>query len=233
MSEPRPNELRPPEPHPPAVDPESHPSRFVRVLVADDHSVIPTGCRERLETEPHVVVVGETSRMADLASLAHRVVPRVIVIATEPGPTTVDLVRATCLAAASSEVVVVSTRADEAYVRQSLTAGARAYVGHDDPAVGRAVRAVAAGGAYFSPEVATVLRDGFLRGQGIPIDKLLHRFSDVDRVVLHGLLDGLSNDELAARLALPVDAIRRSRDRVVVLLASANGELAQRSERSA
>jgi DNA-binding NarL/FixJ family response regulator len=226
MSELRPNALREPEPHPPAVDPESHPSRFVRVLVADDHAVVPTGCRARLEVEPHVVVVGETSRMADLAVLAHRMVPRVIVIATEPGPTTIDLVRATCQASAASDVVVVSTRADDVYVRRTLTAGARAYVGHDDPALGRAVRAVAAGGAYFSPEVATVLRDGFLRGGGIAIDRLLHRFSDVDRVVLYGLLDGLSNDELAARLELPADTVQRSRDRVVALLASADGEIA-------
>jgi DNA-binding NarL/FixJ family response regulator len=218
MSEPRPSE-------PPAsgLDLESHPSRFVRVVVVDDHSVVPTGCRARLEAEPNVVVVGETSRSNDLVVLAQRVVPRVIVIATEPGESTIALVHAVCEAAPSSEVVVVSTRADESYVRRSLTAGARAYVRHDDPSVGRAVRAAATGGAYFSPEVADLLRDGFLRGGGVSIDQLLQRFSDVDRVVLHGLLDGQSNDELAARLELPVDAIERARDRVAALLAAADG----------
>jgi DNA-binding NarL/FixJ family response regulator len=218
------SELRTHESQPPVREPERSTSRFVRVLVADDQSVVPTGCRLRLEAEPHVVVVGETSRTADLVSLAHRVVPRVIVIATEPGETTIALIRAASQTAPASDVAVVSTRADEGYVRLSLRAGARAYVRHDDPAIGAAVRAVAAGGAYFSPEVATLLRDGFLRGGGIAIEQLLRRFSDVDRVVLHGALDGRSNDELAARLQLPVDAIHRARSRVVALLASVDGE---------
>ena len=220
------SELPPPDsPDSPVADPERQESRFVRVVVADDQSVVRGGCRARLETEPHVVVVGETSRMADAAALARRVVPRVVVIATAADDTTIDLVRAVAGAAPSSEVVVVSARDDEAYVRRSLVAGARAYVRHDDPAVGRAVRAVAVGGAYFSPEVAMLLRDGYLRGGGVAIDRLLRRFSDVDRVVLHGLLDGLSTGELAARLRLSPETIERARDRVVALLASADGEI--------
>jgi DNA-binding NarL/FixJ family response regulator len=217
-------EPRPREPQPPAVDPERHASRFVRVLVADDQTVVPIGCRERIEAESHVVVVGETSRTADLVSLARRVVPRVVLIALEPGPMTLDLVRATCEVAPGSDVVVVSTRADEAYVRRSLTAGARAYVQDDDPAIGRAVRAVAAGGAYFSPDVARLLREGFLRGGGIAVERLLRGFSEVDRAVLHGLVDGRSPEELAGTLQLSVDTVDRCRDRIVVLLASGDGD---------
>jgi DNA-binding NarL/FixJ family response regulator len=218
-------ELRAPEIRSTAGDVESQASRFVRVLVADDQSVVQSGCRLRLETEPHVVVVGETSRTDDLVGLARRVVPRVIVVAMRSDQTTIELVGSIGQAAPASDVVVVSTRADEAYVRQCLTAGARAYVRHDDPAIGRAVRAVAAGGAYFSPDVAALLRDGFLRNGGISIDRLLRQFSDLERAVLRGLLAGLSSKDLAEGLDRPVDAIHRSRDRIAALLATADADL--------
>jgi DNA-binding NarL/FixJ family response regulator len=215
-------ELREPVLDGTTVDGDVQASRFVRVLVADDQSVVPTGCRLRLDGEPRVVVVGETSRPHDVVGLARAVVPRIVLIATAPGDATVALVRATCAAARRSDVVVVSSRTDADYVRRCLDAGARGFVDGDDPAVGPAIRAVAGGGAYFSPQVATLLRDGFVRRGGVPIDHLLHGFDDLDRAVLRGVLAGRSTEDLAADLSRPVAAIERRRARIVARLASAD-----------
>jgi DNA-binding NarL/FixJ family response regulator len=191
--------------------------RFVRVLVAEDPSV-PGSCRSRLASEPHVIVVGDSGRMEELPAVTARVVPRVVVIATTPvGPTTLDVVRAVC--AATADVVLVSTRTDEPSIRRALEAGVRGYALHDDEGLGSAVRAVAAGGAYFSPDVASVLRAGYLRAAGVPVDRLLTRLTAIERVMLRGLVEGLTNRELAIRLGLPIRSIDGCRARIAAKVA--------------
>jgi DNA-binding NarL/FixJ family response regulator len=198
-------------------------SRFVRAVLADDRWLLPE-CRVRLEREPQVSIVEETGRLADVASIVRSVRPRVVVIATAlADPEAIDVIRATRDVAPVTEVVLVSTRTDEGWVRLSLQAGARAYAVHDDPDIGRAVRAVAAGGAYFSPVVATLLRVGYLRGAGLPIDGLLACLTDADQSVLRALLDGLTSSEIAARLGVSATAVDACRARIVTILAARDG----------
>jgi DNA-binding NarL/FixJ family response regulator len=116
-------------------------------------------------------------------------------------------------------VILLAARADEPYVRMMLEAGARGYVAPDDPALGRAVRALAMGGAYFSPNVATVVRRGYLR-RGWPVAALLGPLTETEREVLSGLVQGQTLREIGTRLHLSLTALHACRCHIAETLAS-------------
>jgi DNA-binding NarL/FixJ family response regulator len=191
----------------------------VRVAVTADSSELVEASRATLAREPHVVVAGASPGLGDVGPLARRLMPRVIVVATgSRDPAVVTAIRATREAAPAAAVVVLTARGDEPYVRMVLEAGTRGYVSLDDPDLGRAVRAVASGGAYFSPDVARVVRRGYLRRGGLSIRALLDRLTDAEREVLRGLVHGETTREIGARLHLSTPALAGCRRHIVAAL---------------
>lgn len=202
----------------------ARPAESVRVFVAGEHGSLSRGSRASLTAEPHVVVVGETGGFDDAPALARQLVPRVVVLATASSdPAIVSTIRASRTAQPTPEIVLVAQRADEPYVRLALEAGVRGYVLPDDPYVGRAVRAVAAGGAYFSPDVAAVIRRGYLRRGGVSIHSLLQGLTDAERAVLTFLVQGRSIDQIGAELGLSAAALLTCRRRIAENLAAHGG----------
>jgi DNA-binding NarL/FixJ family response regulator len=191
--------------------------RRARVLLVDDGTVVPGGCRAALEREPRLLV----DAPGDPCGLGTRGAgsePGVVVLAMDACD--VPAVRE---AAAMAPVLVVSKRRDAGFVRRTLEAGARGFVLHDDSHLGSAVRDVADGGAYFSPEVANWLREGYLEGPVLPIDGVLARLDETERAVLRCLVDGLSTEVIALRLQTSPDAIDAHRRRILDVLAPARG----------
>jgi DNA-binding NarL/FixJ family response regulator len=204
-----------------------------RVLLLDDHSVVASGCRALLEHDPTVLIAGETAHFTDVPGLVASEPPRIVVTATAGGALgAVGLVCAIREVVPSAQVIVVSARLEQAHVRATLHAGARAYVLHVDPHLARAVRAVADGGAYFSPEIANLLREGYLEGAAAPNDGLLGRLNDTERAVLRCLIDGLTTAEAASRLQTSAAAIDTHRRRIVEVLAPARAAGAVHKERA-
>jgi DNA-binding NarL/FixJ family response regulator len=190
------------------------------VVLADDGSAGRGAARSALEREPHVVVVAETERLIDLAGLATGLAPRVIVLLTARRDAAIGSAIGTVRRAhPATDVVLVSPHTDEPSVRAGLEAGARGYLGHDDLDIGRAVRAVASGGAYFSPQVANVVRCGYLRRSGLALDAMLSRLSDADRRVLGSLVRGRASAEIEADLGWSARDLLASRRRIVQALA--------------
>jgi len=203
---------------------EVRPPEAVRVFIADEHRNLSHGSRSALTAEPHVVVVGETGALDDAALLARQLVPRVMVLAPASfEPSIVSTIRASRDAEPTPEVVLISPRVDEPYVRMTLEAGARGYVLPDDPYVGRAVRAVASGGAYFSPDVATVVRHGYLRRGCVSIGALLQGLTDLERSVLTDLVRGWTIDQIGAEVGMSAAALIACRHRIAATLASHDG----------
>jgi DNA-binding NarL/FixJ family response regulator len=81
------------------------------------------------------------------------------------------------------------------------------------------VRAVGAGGAYFSPEVAGVVRRGYLRRGGLSIHALLDRLTDAECEILRALVRGQTSGEIEADLHLSARAFEHHRRRILEALA--------------
>lgn len=139
---------------------------LIRILLADDHTILRKGLRLLLEREPDLAVVGEAATGREAIEAANNHNPQVIVM--DIGMPIMNGIEATARIIAESpkrSVVILSVHSDEAYILRALKAGARGYLLKDSAETDliQAVRSVAAGKAFFSPAVSKVLAEDYLR----------------------------------------------------------------------
>jgi DNA-binding NarL/FixJ family response regulator len=187
----------------------------IRILVADDHSVVREGLRHVLAGAPELTVVGEAGTGADAMALAESARPDVVLLdLTMPGASGLDVLRHLRATLPEVRVLILSVHDDQEYVLESVRAGAHGYLRKDSsPAeIRQAIRAVHAGDAYFSPPVArhltTALRDATSASPDGDVAALTSR----EREVLVRVARGLTNRETAAELGISVRTVEAHRD---------------------
>jgi len=189
----------------------------IRVLLADDHTVVRQGLRRILQADPQVEIVGEVGngRAAVDAGRAFR--PDVAVVDISlPELNGIEVTRQLAKATPDTKVLILSMHADDVYIQQSLKAGAKGYLlkDADDQDLLKAVVAVHAGGSYFSPAVSRVILDGYLQDTDVPQDGLTG-LSAREREVLQLIAEGKSNKEIAQLLALAVSTVESHRKHIM------------------
>jgi DNA-binding NarL/FixJ family response regulator len=137
---------------------------MIRVILADDHTLLRAGLRALLEDLPGVEVVGEAVDGLVALALAEALRPDVVLMdISMPGLGGLDA--ATRLRGERPEVrvLILSMHKDEAYVRRAVEAGAAGYLlkDSDTEELDLALRAVARGESYFSPAASTHLVAGY------------------------------------------------------------------------
>jgi DNA-binding NarL/FixJ family response regulator len=179
---------------------------MIRVLVVDDQVLVRAGFRALLDAQADVEVVGEAADGEQAVQLARSLIPDVVLMDIRmPG---MDGLEATRIIAGEDEledvrIVILTTFDLDEYVFEALRVGASGFlVKNTEPAeLIHAVRAVAAGDALLSPGVTRRLVAQFAqrakRPQSTPeLDSLTER----EREVMGLVGEGLSNEEIAARL---------------------------------
>ena len=178
----------------------------VRIVLADDHTILRHGLRLVLEREPDFAVIGEASNGREAIDLVIRETPDVVIMdIAMPLLNGIEATRRIHEERLKTAVVILSMHADEGYILKALRAGARGYLLKDsaDADLIQAVRAVNAGKAFFSPAVSKVLADDYLRQmrqQGVddPYDLLTPR----ERELLQLIVELKSTKDIAALLNL-------------------------------
>ena len=133
------------------------PAAPIRVLVVDDHAVVREGIRHVLEGEPDFSVIGEAGNASDALRLVEERQPDVIVLdVSMPGESGLRATPKLRAAAPQARILIMSMHDNAEYVREGVRAGAHGYILKDSAAaeLRLAVRAVHAGGAYFSTPAA-------------------------------------------------------------------------------
>jgi DNA-binding NarL/FixJ family response regulator len=187
--------------------------KLIRVLVADDHTIVRSGIRHVLEGEPGFEVVGEASTGQEVFSLTAELHPDIVVLdISMPGESGLHVAARLSTTPSPPRVLILSMHDNAEYVIESVRAGAHGYLLKDTAAteLRTAIRAVCRGESYFSPPVATRL-SAALRGEherSTPLEQLTGR----ERDVLEGIARGRTNKEIAAELGISYRTVETHRE---------------------
>ena len=182
--------------------------RKVRILLADDHTVMRAGLRALLERQPNLEVVGEAEDGRQTVELASSHVPDVVVMdIAMPSLNGVEATRRMVSKHPTISVVILSMYSDESYVMRALQAGARAYLLKDSAVTDliRAIEAVSQGKSFFSPKISRILAEDYVRAlkQRGSVDTF-ELLTTREREILQLLAEGKTNKEVATSLNISV-----------------------------
>lgn len=191
---------------------------MIRILLADDHTLVRQGLRRILEEQPEWRVVAETGNGLEAISLAAELQPDVVVLDIGmPMLNGLEAARQIAKKAPAARVLMLSMHADEVHITKAVEAGAVGYLVKDsaDSELVKAVTATAEGTSYFSPAAAAVLLDEYRRS--IARRGVTDRYdllSDREREVLQLMAEGRSTKAIAGLLGVSPATIETHRAHV-------------------
>lgn len=199
-----------------AKTPAAESKTRIKVMLVDDHPVVRKGVSSCLSRHEHLEVVAEASDGREAVVKARQLMPDVVLMDIDMpqmnGLAVTELLRKEL---PEIKVLILSMHSNTDYVMRIIQSGARGYVLKEAPTeeLVRAVDAVYAGEAFFSPEVAHAALNQFVRG-------VSHQGQEAaltarEREVLVQIAEGLSNKEIASRLGVGVRTVETHRERIM------------------
>jgi two-component system response regulator NreC len=193
--------------------------RKLRIVLADDHTVMRTGLRALLERQPNLEVVGESENGRETVELAALLSPDVVVMDVGmPFLNGIEATRTIVTQRPATAVVILSMHADESCVMRALKAGARGYLLKDSAAADliSAILAVSQNKSFFSPKVSRILAEDYVRvlkqrGAVDSYDLLTSR----EREILQLLAEGKANKEVATALNISPYTVETHRSHIL------------------
>jgi two-component system, NarL family, response regulator NreC len=191
----------------------------LRIVLGDDHTLVRQGICKILEDQPEWEVVAQASDGREAVKHTVQLQPDVAILDIGmPLLNGIEATRQIVRRTPDVRVLILSMHADEAYITQALRAGATGYLLKDsaDAELIRAVTAVAAGKSFFSPAVARVMLDDYVRhlaGKGI-VDRY-ESLSEREREVFQLIAEGHSNKEIAELLTVSPATVETHRAHIM------------------
>ena len=191
----------------------------IRILLADDHTVVRQGLRKVLEERPEWEVIAEAGDGREAVRLAEQHKPDVAILdVAMPLLNGIEATRQITRRLPGTRVLVLSMHADEAYVTQILQAGATGYLLKDSADVDllKAVGEVAQGRSFFSPAIARVMLDDYVRQLADKgISDRYESLSEREREIFQLIAEAKTNKEIASLLNVSPSTVETHRAHIM------------------
>ena len=191
----------------------------LRILLADDHTVVRQGLRKVLEERPDWEVVAEAGDGREAVRQAEALKPDIAILdVAMPLLNGIETTRQITRRVPSTRVLVLSMHADEAYVAEMLQAGASGYLLKDSADVDliQAVSEVANGRSFFSPAIARVMLDDYVRQLAEKgVTDRYQSLSEREREIFQLIAEGKTNKEIANLLSISPSTVETHRAHIM------------------
>jgi DNA-binding NarL/FixJ family response regulator len=189
--------------------------RMIRILIADDHTLVREGLKQILQSAGDFQVGGEAANGMEVLALVRREDWDVVVLdMSMPGRSGIDLIKQLKDEKPHLRILVLTMHGEEQYAMRAFKAGAAGYLTKESAPVelASAVRKVASGGVYVSLAMAEKLALNLSPGG----EELPHqRLSDREFEIFRRLVEGQSISEIADRLSLSVKTVSTHKTRIL------------------
>ncbi len=190
----------------------------IRIVLADDHTVVRKGLRMLLENQPGFSVIADACDGRETVALAEQHQPDVVVLdVAMPTLNGIEAARQISLKCPQTAIVFLSMHADEGYVLKALKSGARAYLLKDsaESDLIAAIRAVTEGKAFFSPSISKMLVEDYVRQmRERDVEDSYDLLTPREREILQLLAEGKNNKEVASHLNLSLYTVETHRGNI-------------------
>lgn len=191
----------------------------IRVLLADDHTIVRDGLRALLEKQPDMTVSGEASDGREAVQIAEENSPDVVVMdIAMPNMNGIEATRRIVATRPSTAVVILSMHQDESYVLRSLKAGARGYLLKDSlrSDVLEAIRSVAQGRSFLTRKVSRLMQEDYIRQmEQRGVEDSYDLLTDREREILQLIAEGRTNKEVANVLNIGLTTVETHRTHIL------------------
>jgi DNA-binding NarL/FixJ family response regulator len=193
-------------------------STTISILLADDHKILRSGMRGLLESEPNIKVVAEAEDGRTAVQLSRDLTPDVIFMDISMHDMNgMEATRQIMSHSPKAKVIILSMHSGQKFVAEVFKAGASGYLlkDCDFSEILSAIRAVISGETYLCPQIATVLRDDYLRKIFQTEASSASPLTPREREVLQLMAEGKSTKEIAFSFNLSVKTVEVHRQRIM------------------
>jgi len=197
----------------------------VKIVLADDHSIVRDGIKSTLGSEKAISIIGEASNGKDAVELIAKLKPDVAILdITMPEMTGLEAVKKISELGINTKCLVLSMHDKEEYIMEAIESGAHGYLLKDTEKEEfiKAIYTVAKGEKYFSIVVSGILVNGYLQKvkSGTPLVKSNDETEDSlltkrEKNILKMVVDGHNNKEIADELMISVRTIETHRGNIM------------------
>ena len=192
--------------------------KTIRILLADDHTVVRKGLRMLLESQAGFEVVADACDGREAIALAEQHQPDVVVMdVAMPLLNGIEAARQIFAKHPHTAIVFLSMHFDEGYVLKALKSGARAYLLKDSAEYDliAAIKAVSEGKAFFSPAISKMLVEDYMRQmREKDVEDSYELLTTREREILQLLAEGKSNKDAASLLNLSLYTVETHRSNI-------------------
>jgi DNA-binding NarL/FixJ family response regulator len=187
----------------------------IRIVLADDHTILREGLRALLSVDRKFQIVGEAADGREAVRCVEKLGPDLILMdLSMPRMTGMDAIREIKKRYPVTKIIALTVHRSEEYLRTTLQAGADGYIlkdaTHDELMI--AIQSVLDGKTYLSHNVSKIVIEGYLKGkEGQMPNSTLGLLSPREREVLKLIAEGYKNKEIAANLCISIKTVEKHR----------------------